>query len=63
MKTVRSKNPNLIRELRIMKSTLEVSKKRDMSETSVGKLLQSRGYISRRSGKITERGRKALSVL
>jgi hypothetical protein len=55
-------NPQLKRQLRIMSSTLRVSEKRDMRDTSTGKVLMSKGYISKSNGKITEKGKKALRL-
>jgi len=54
---------SLRRELRLMKSTLIVSKRRDVSGTSTGKLLQAKGYVSKSTGKITKKGSHALTLL
>ena len=53
----------LNREFRLMKSILNVSKKDDVRDTNVGKLLLKKGFISEKSGKITAKGRKALTLL
>jgi len=51
------------REFRIMKSTLNVSKNKDVRGTKVGDLLLSKGFISKNTGMITEKGKKALKLL
>jgi len=50
------------RELRLMKSTLAVSKKRDVSGTNTGKLLAQKGYINK-DGMISAKGKQALKYL
>jgi len=50
------------RELRLLKSTLEVSKTRDVSGTISGKHLQSKGFVSKK-GLITSKGKKAIKLL
>lgn len=52
---------NLNRELRIMRSTLKVGLKRDVSDTSVGKQLQSKGFVTK-GGKTSAKGKKALKL-
>lgn len=51
------------RELRITKSILNVGKRRDVSETKTGKLLRSRGLISKKTGRTTVKGKKLLRYL
>jgi len=51
------------REFRIMKSTLIVSKKHDVSDDIIGKILQKKGLISKKSGKITKKGLNSLKFL
>ena len=57
------KRKSLRRELRLLKSTLAVSKKRDVSSTDTGRLLKEKGLVGKKSGKITAKGRKALRLL
>lgn len=56
------KPKELMRELRMIKSVLKVGLTRDVSDSSVGKLLSSKGYITK-SGKTSAKGKKALKVL
>jgi len=44
-----------------MRSTLKVGLKRDVSDTTTGKQLQSKGFITK-SGKTSAKGKKALSL-
>lgn len=53
----------LSREGRLIISTLRVSKNRDVSDTTTGKYLKNKGYISKQTGKITQKGKKALEML
>jgi hypothetical protein len=56
------KRKDLSKELRLVRSTLRVSKKRDVSSSSTGQRLMRRGFIGK-SGRITKKGRVALEVL
>lgn len=54
---------NLKRGLRLMRSTLIVSKKKDVRDTISGRLLATKGFVSSKTGKITAKGKKAISLL
>jgi len=51
------------RELRLIKSTLKVGLKRDVSGTNTGKLLQQKGFISKKTGKTLAKGKQAIRLL
>jgi len=53
---------NLTRELSLMRSTLRVGLKRDVSGTITGKKLQSKGFITK-AGKTSAKGKEALRIL
>jgi len=53
---------NYTREFRLIKSTLNLGLKKDVSETKTGKLLKSKGFLSTK-GKTNTKGKKALEFL
>ncbi len=60
---LRQSNPELKRQLRLMKSVLDISKRKKVDmDSKVAQLLKQKGYLSK-SGRITEKGKEASKIL